>query len=50
MSVARCEYNPEDIDGEPDAMAVLSETEKPDYIYTKEFVLGAEAAYGTDYY
>ena len=50
VSVARCEYNPEDIDGEPDAMAVLSETEKPDYIYTKEFVLGAEAAYGTDYY
>ena len=31
-------------------MSVLSETKKPDYIYTKEFVLGAEAAYGTDYY
>ena len=50
MSVARCEYNPEDIDGEPDAMSVLSEAEKTTNVYTKEFVLGAEAAYGTDYY
>ena len=50
VSVARCEYNPEDIDGEPDAMSVLSEAEKTTNVYTKEFVLGAEAAYGTDYY
>ena len=50
VSVARCEYNPEDIDGEPDAGALLSESEKITNVYTKEFVLGAEAAYGTDYY
>ena len=50
VSVARCEYNPEDIDGEPDAGALLSEAEKTTNVYTKEFVLGAEAVYGTDYY
>ena len=50
VSVARCEYNPEDIDGEPDAGALLSEAEKITNVYMKEFVLGAEAAYGTDYY
>ena len=48
VSVLRCEYNPEDIDGEPDAMSVLSETKKPDYIYTKEFVLGAEEEWYDD--
>ena len=50
VSVARCEYNPEDIDGELDAGALLSEAEKTTNVYTKEFVLGAEAVYGTDYY
>lgn len=29
VSVARCDYNPEDIDGELDACALLSEAEKP---------------------
>ena len=50
VSVARCEYNPEDIDGEPDAGALLSEAEKTTNVYTKEFVLGAEEEWGTDYY
>ena len=50
VSVARCEYNPEDIDGEPGAGALLSKAGKTTDAYTKEFVLGAEAAYGTDYY
>ena len=50
VSVARCDYNPEDIDGELDAGALLSEAEKTTNVYTKEFVLGAEAVYGTDYY
>ena len=50
VSVTRCDYDPEDIDGEPDAGALLSEAEKTTNVYTKEFVLGAEAAYGTDYY
>lgn len=50
VSVARCDYNPEDIDGEPDAGALLSESEKITNVYTKEFVLGAEEEWGTDYY
>jgi DNA-binding XRE family transcriptional regulator len=49
VSVARCDYNPEDIDGELDACALLSEA-KTTNVYTKEFVLGAEAVCGTDYY
>ena len=50
VSVARCDYNPEDIDGELDACALLSEAEKTTNVYTKEFVLGADEEYGTDYY
>ena len=50
VSVARCDYNPEDIDGELDACALLSGAEKTTNVYTKEFVLGADEEYGTDYY
>lgn len=50
VSVARCNYDPEDIDGELDAGALLSEAEKTTNVYTKEFVLGADEEYGTDYY
>ena len=50
VSVARCDYDPEDIDGELDAGALLSEAEKTTNVYTKEFVLGADEEYGTDYY
>ena len=48
VSVARCEYNPEDIDGEPDAGALLSEAEKNTNVYTKEFVLGADEEWYDD--
>lgn len=48
VSVARCEYNPEDIDGEPDAGALLSESEKITNVYTKEFVLGADEEWYDD--
>lgn len=50
VSVARCDYDPEDIDGELDAGALLSEAEKTTNVYTKEFVLGADEEWGTDYY
>ena len=50
VSVARCDYNPENIDGELDACALLSEAEKTTNVYTKEFVLGADEEWGTDYY
>ena len=48
VSVARCDYNPEDIDGEPDAGALLSESEKITNVYTKEFVLGADEEWYDD--
>lgn len=48
VSVARCDYNPEDIDGELDAGALLSEAEKTTNVYTKEFVLGADEEWYDD--
>ena len=48
VSVARCDYNPEDIDGELDACALLSEAEKTTNVYTKEFVLGADEKWYDD--
>ncbi len=48
VSVARCDYDPEDIDGEPDAGALLSESEKITNVYTKEFVLGADEEWYDD--
>ena len=48
VSVARCDYNPEDIDGELDACALLSEAEKTTNVYTKEFVLGADEEWYDD--
>ena len=48
VSVARCDYDPEDIDGEPDAGALLSEAEKTTNVYTKEFVLGADEEWYDD--
>lgn len=48
VSVARCNYDPEDIDGEPDAGALLSEAEKTTNVYTKEFVLGADEEWYDD--
>ena len=48
VSVARCDYDPEDIDGELDAVALLSEAEKTTNVYTKEFVLGADEEWYDD--
>ena len=48
VSVARCDYDPEDIDGELDAGALLSEAEKTTNVYTKEFVLGADEEWYDD--
>ena len=48
VSVARCDYNPENIDGELDACALLSEAEKTTNVYTKEFVLGADEEWYDD--
>ena len=48
VSVARCDYDPEDIDGELDAGALLSESEKITNVYTKEFVLGADEEWYDD--
>ena len=48
VSVVRCEYNPEDIDGEPGAVMLLAESDKITYVYTKVFVLGEDEEWYDD--
>ena len=48
VSVVRCDYDPEDVEGELNAGALLSESEKITNVYTKEFVLGADEEWYDD--